>query len=83
LDSPDTGESYKSSIVLRALTFQIQVTTPLTRHLPIALDLAALTFITEDSIVSSAVPTKAPKEKTESYDVACKTAFQTSGKTGR
>lgn len=46
------------------------MTTPLTRHLAIALDLAPLAFITEDYMVSLNLPTKVPKEKGESYDFA-------------
>lgn len=48
------------------------MTAPLTRHLAIALDLAPLAFITENSMVSSALPKKVPKEKAESYDFECK-----------
>ena len=44
----------------------------MTRHLAIALDLAPLAFITENSMVSSALPTKVPKETVESYDFECK-----------
>lgn len=60
------------------------MTTPLTRHLAIALDLAPLAFITENSMVSSDLPTKAPKEKAEeSYGFECKTGYPTSRKTGK
>lgn len=44
----------------------------MTRHLAIALDLAALAFIAGNSMVSSGLPTNVPKEKAESYDFECK-----------